>query len=74
VERDTDGVLASPEDRQDSGKSVQHFVDTDYFLWELRQCRKDDVITLFLQLHWDILPFKLSYDVAVFCWSTCVKT
>jgi hypothetical protein len=49
VERDTDGVLASPEDRQDSGKSVEQFVETDYFLWELNQCRKD--ISLFLHLH-----------------------
>lgn len=48
VERDTDGVLASPEDRQDSGKYVEYFVESDYFCWELSHCGEDGIISLFL--------------------------
>jgi len=49
VERDTDGVLASPEDRQDSGKYVERFVGTDYICWEISHCGEDGIIRLFLQ-------------------------
>ena len=46
---DTDGVLASPEDRQDSGKYVEYFVETDYICWEVSHCGEDGIISLFLQ-------------------------